>query len=70
MELRSEIRIANDRLVLAKPLLSWINDLGMAMFFLPVGLETKREMIEGELASLRQAALPAIVVLGAWSSRR
>ncbi|HEX7442128.1 MAG TPA: Na+/H+ antiporter NhaA, partial [Caldimonas sp.] len=64
IELRSEIRIGNDWLVLSKPLLFWVNDLGMALFFFLVGLEIKREMIEGELASLGQAALPAIAALG------
>jgi NhaA family Na+:H+ antiporter len=36
----------------------------MAIFFLLVGLEIKRELIEGELSSLRQAALPAIAAFG------
>jgi len=51
-------------LVLAKPLVVWVNDLWMAVFFLLVGLEIKRELIEGELADRRQARLPAVAALG------
>jgi Na+:H+ antiporter, NhaA family len=47
-----------------KPLLVWVNDLWMAVFFFLVGLEIKREFIEGELASARQAMLPAAAALG------
>ena len=51
-------------LVLSKPLVVWVNDLWMAVFFLLVGLEIKRELIEGELADRRQALLPAVAALG------
>jgi Na+:H+ antiporter, NhaA family len=47
-----------------KPLLVWVNDLWMAVFFFLVGLEIKREFVEGELASPRQAMLPAAAALG------
>jgi Na+:H+ antiporter, NhaA family len=64
VEWRGEVRIANDALVLAKPLLLWVNDLWMAVFFFLVGLEIKREVLVGELASVKQASLPAVAALG------
>jgi Na+:H+ antiporter, NhaA family len=62
--LRGEVRIGGDWLVLSKPLLLWVNDLWMAVFFFVVGLEIKREVLAGELASVKQAALPALAALG------
>lgn len=49
---------------LKKPLVVWVNDLWMAIFFFLVGLEIKREFVEGELASRSQALLPALAALG------
>ena len=51
-------------LEIAKPLLLWINDGLMAVFFLLVGLELKRELLEGHLSSRRQVILPAIGAVG------
>jgi len=48
----------------SKPLLLWINDGLMAVFFLLVGLELKREVIEGELSRPEQIALPALAAIG------
>ncbi len=64
VELHGEVRIANGWLVLSKPLLLWVNDLWMAVFFLLVGLELKSELLEGELASPRRALLPAAAAFG------
>ncbi len=53
---------------IAKPLLLWINDGLMAVFFLLVGLELKRESLEGHLSSRAEASLPAIAAIGGMAA--
>lgn len=57
-----EIRIGS--LHIDKSLYHWVNDGLMAIFFLLIGLEVKRELLEGHLSSLRQVSLPAIAAIG------
>lgn len=53
---------------IAKPLLLWINDGLMAVFFFLVGLELKREAQEGELSRPSQVALPAVAAAGGMAA--
>ena len=48
----------------SKPLILWVNDGLMAVFFLLVGLELKREIVEGQLSSPDQIVLPALAAIG------
>lgn len=57
-----EVRIG--ALEIAKPLLLWINDGLMAIFFFLVGLELKRELVEGELSDKRNIILPGAGAIG------
>ena len=57
-----EIRVG--LLHIGKPLVLWINDGLMAIFFFLVGLELKREVLEGELSKPSQIVLPAIAAVG------
>lgn len=56
--------IGFDEYVLNKPLHIWINDGLMALFFFVIGLELKREFMEGELSTLKKASLPMMAALG------
>ncbi|MGB6410677.1 MAG: Na+/H+ antiporter NhaA [Candidatus Deferrimicrobiaceae bacterium] len=62
LDIPLEIRIGT--FGIAKPLLLWINDGLMAVFFFLVGMELKREVVEGHLSSLRRASLPAFAAVG------
>lgn len=50
--------------IVERPLHFWVNDGWMTVFFLIVGLQIRREIFEGELASVRQAALPLVAAVG------
>ena len=62
LDIPLEIRIGT--FGIAKPLLLWINDGLMAVFFFLVGMELKREVVEGHLSSLPRASLPAFAAVG------
>jgi len=59
-----EIGIKSDNFTLIKPLILWINDGLMAIFFFLIGLEIKREILVGELNSLKKASLPIFAAIG------
>lgn len=58
------LTVAIDKFEINKPLLLWINDGLMAIFFLLVGLELKREVVVGDLNSPQKIALPALAAIG------
>ena len=59
-----KIGITSDSFSLSKPLILWINDGLMAIFFFLIGLEIKRELLIGELNSFKKAALPLFAAIG------
>jgi len=58
------IGFADTSFHLSKPLILWINDGLMAIFFFVIGLEVKREILVGELTTLRKASLPLFAAIG------
>jgi Na+:H+ antiporter, NhaA family len=57
-----------DGLILKKPLLLWVDDGLMAVFFMAVGLEVKREFLEGGLSRRSDAILPAVAAAGGMAA--
>ena len=64
MFLSTPVEIRIGELEIAKPLLLWINDGLMAVFFFMIGLELKRELLEGELSDIKNIILPGIGAIG------
>ncbi|KFZ38326.1 pH-dependent sodium/proton antiporter [Shewanella mangrovi] len=62
--LDTPLQIRIGALDINKPLLLWINDGLMALFFLLIGLEVKRELLEGALSSVAKASLPTFAAIG------
>lgn len=62
--LNKELGFETESIHLRYPILMWINDGLMAIFFLMVGLEIKREIVEGELSSPKKASLPILSAIG------
>ena len=62
--LETTVAVQVGALVISKPLLLWVNDGLMAVFFFLIGLEIKREILDGELSSMSQVILPGMGALG------
>ncbi|WP_370981061.1 Na+/H+ antiporter NhaA [Agaribacterium sp. ZY112] len=66
--LSTPVEVKVGALEIAKPLLLWVNDGLMAFFFLLVGLELKREFLEGELSDKRNIILPGLGAIGGMAA--
>ncbi|HHT7858570.1 Na+/H+ antiporter NhaA [Pasteurella multocida] len=62
--LQTPVSIQIGAFIINKPLLMWVNDGLMAVFFMLVGMEVKRELLEGSLSSYQRAVFPAIAATG------
>lgn len=62
--LATPVEVKVGALEIAKPLILWINDGLMAIFFFLIGLEIKREILQGELSSFDKATLPIFAAIG------
>ncbi|AGI33720.1 TPA: Na+/H+ antiporter NhaA [Mannheimia haemolytica] len=62
--LQTIVSVQFGEFALNKPLLLWVNDGLMAVFFTLVGLEVKKELFEGSLSSYKKAIFPAIAAVG------
>lgn len=62
--LNTRVVFAVQELVISKPLELWINDGLMAIFFLLIGLEVKKEVLQGQLSRPSQVILPSVAALG------
>lgn len=62
--LTTKVSVLVNDVGLSKPLLLWINDGLMAIFFFLIGLELKREMVEGRLKNPRDVMLPGMAAIG------
>ena len=62
--LSTQVVVQVGSLEISKPLLLWINDGLMAVFFFLVGLELKRELVDGELSDKKNIILPAVGAIG------
>ncbi|MEM7178272.1 MAG: Na+/H+ antiporter NhaA [Pseudomonadota bacterium] len=66
--LQSQVTVAVEQAAISKPLLLWINDGLMAIFFLFVALEIKKELLEGALSDWRRASLPVMGAIGGMAA--
>lgn len=62
--LQWNLHVGTAEVAISKPLILWINDGLMAIFFFLVGMELKREVVEGHLSSTKKAILPALAAAG------